>query len=172
MFYSVTLNYFTGHFRRLDGGDGRCRGCSWSWWTAWLGGVTLQLFLLHHLHRLRLFLHPQPIHRCHHWQLQRTQKEGRPAQTLSNSISILLICIPTSEYDDLCSLFFNLFQTVRGRCPGDVFDWVAKELLHRHEEVGNQKASESHPEAWKRSSRFVLRHIPVQKVSQRSLYWT
>ena len=46
------------------------------WPAASVRGKPLQLLLLCHLHRLRLLLHPQPLHRGHHWQLQCAKKEG------------------------------------------------------------------------------------------------
>ena len=67
---------FSGHVRGLDGGDGGRGGRARGRPAAAVGGLHLQLLLLHHLHRLRIILHAQPLHRSHHRQLQHAQEEG------------------------------------------------------------------------------------------------
>ena len=41
------------------------------------GDQHLHVHLLRLLHRLRFLLYPQPLHRCHHRQLQRTEEEDK-----------------------------------------------------------------------------------------------
>ena len=66
-----------GHIWGLDGDYGWRGGCAGRGPAAAVGGLPPQLLLLCHLHRLRQLLHPQPLHRCHHRQLQHAQEEGR-----------------------------------------------------------------------------------------------
>ena len=49
----------------------------------------VQLLLFRDLHRVRVFLHLEPVHRCHHRQLQRAQEEvrGRRARNVPNGVA-------------------------------------------------------------------------------------
>ena len=49
----------------------------------------------------------------------------------------------------------NLFP-VRRRSPGDVPHGIPEELLHCHEETGEEEAAEGHPEAAERDPRHIL----------------
>lgn len=55
------------YIRRMDGGHGWCRWQSWRKLAAGTRGQSLRLHLLRYFHHMRLVLHPQSVHRSHHW---------------------------------------------------------------------------------------------------------
>ena len=64
---SLINQTFSGNFWRLDGNYGRCRGRHRGGPPASVWGLALQLLLLCDFHCVRLILHTEPFHRCHHW---------------------------------------------------------------------------------------------------------
>lgn len=73
MFMNIPV---AGNLRRLDGGDGRRSGLQRDRLAACERGKHLRLHLLRDLHCVRFLLYSEPLHWCHHRQLQRTQEKG------------------------------------------------------------------------------------------------
>ncbi|XP_061661041.1 sodium channel protein type 4 subunit alpha-like isoform X5 [Syngnathoides biaculeatus] len=67
----------SGHVQGLDGDHVRGGGLASRGRAAHQGGQPLHVPLLRHLHHLRLLLHPQPLHRRHHRQLQPAEEEDK-----------------------------------------------------------------------------------------------